>query len=174
MRLEFSSGLAFSMLLDKILLSIMWAWIQQNLIDCLIQKIPGCYYYLLGFPQMRCLLLSIWNLRTLDTLLGLFWASSNAIMSHVWKNHRMSLRSPLLQWKSAHMYIFGSRLSQWFRLQLTQISSGLKVAKFYVDGSGLCGLCTDPVFSKLHLHRFVLSVLFSWAPKSSITQKTES
>lgn len=103
-----------------------------------------------------------------------FWASSNAIMSHVWKNHRMSLRSTLLQWKSAHIYIFGSRLSPWFGLQLTQISSGLKVATFYVDGSGLCGLCADPVFSKLHLHRFVLSVLFSWAPKSSITQKTES
>lgn len=55
-----------------------------------------------------------------------------------------------------------------------QISSELKAVKLYIHGSGLHGFCVDPEFSKLHLHVFVLSVLFSWAPKASVTPKTES
>ena len=150
----------FFKFLDKILLLIMWPWYTKtSLILSFILKIPG-YYYLFGFPQMCPLLLSIWNLRTLETLPGLLLASSNAITSQVWKNHRLSLGSTLLQWKIARIYIFGSRHSQQFRLQLTQISSGLKVVKFYVHGSGLHGLCTDPIFSKLHLHKVCVICVF--------------
>lgn len=58
----------------------------------------------------------------------------------------MPLRSTLLQWNPAHVYISASRHSQRFRLNLAQIISGLKAVTFYVHGSGMHGLCTDPIF----------------------------
>lgn len=88
---------------------------------------------------------SIGDLRTLDTFrifTGFQWSHHVICL----KNHRMSLRSTLLQWKPAHVYISGNRHSQWFRLSLPQIISGLKAVTFYVHGSRLRGLCTDPLF----------------------------
>lgn len=86
----------------------------------------------------------------------------------------MSLNPPWYHGKSVHLYVIASRHSQYFRLQLTQIILGLKTVKFYAHGSELHGLLTDITFSKLNLHRIVLAVLLSWAPKSSFTQKTET
>lgn len=91
---------------------------------------------------------SIWDLRTLNTQ-----KSFNVIQycHHIicLKNHRMPLRSTLLQWKPSHVYISGSRHSQWFRLNLTQIISRLKTLIFYVPGSEMHRLSTDPIFPDL-------------------------
>lgn len=172
MALEFSSGLTFFELPDKILLSVMCAWVQQNFADFLFHS------------EDARLLLPIWVSSDVSSSSvhmefqesghssrTCFLASSDIIISHVWKIIEC-LSDPLCY--SENTPICGSRHSRCFRLQLAQFSSGLRAVRFYVHGSGLHGLCADLVFSKLRLHRFVLSVVFSWAPKSSIMQKTES
>lgn len=120
---------------------------------------------------MHSLFLPMWNSRTLEIPPG-FLASIRAILPQFRKI--MSLDLPWYHRKSVHLYVHTSRHSQYFRLQLTQIFLGLNAVKFYARGSELHGLLTDITYSKLHFHRIVLAVLFSWAPKSSITQKTES
>lgn len=91
---------------------------------------------------------SIRDLRTLDTQ-RIFTGIQYFHHITCLKNHRMPLRSTLLQWKPSHVYICGSRHSQWFRLNLTQIISRLKALTFYVRGSGMHRLCTDPIFPDL-------------------------
>lgn len=57
----------------------------------------------------------------------------------------MPLRSTWLQWKPAHVYSLEEDFVK-FRLNLTQIISGLKAVTFYLHGSEMPGLCTDLVF----------------------------
>lgn len=96
-----------------------------------IRKTPRYYYYLFSFLQMCPLLLSLWNLRTPDALPGFVLVSSNAIMLQVWKIFECLLEClPATVNICPHVFILRSSHSQWFRLQLTQISSGQKAVKF--------------------------------------------
>lgn len=123
------------------------------------------------FPRM-CLLLLPYGIWGLWAVTGFLLASSHAIISHVLKILACLSDPPgcsgnlpmFILWKKTFSVIQVKFNTNHLRTESSNILS-----TWQWDAWALHRSC----ISRLHLHRFVLSVISSWAPKSSITQKTE-